>query len=80
MSHHPPVQPLLQAPLGRFRHYGGGEYEVICMARHSETGEELVVYRQLDKDTGFWVRPHAMFFEQVLHEGVRKLRFQKISE
>lgn len=78
MPNHPPIEPLPQGPLGRFRHYGGGEYEVICMARHSETEGELVVYRQLDKDTGFWVRPHAMFFEQVLHEGVMKQRFQQI--
>lgn len=78
MSNHPPTLPLVQSPLGRFRHYGGGEYEVICMARHSETEEELVVYRQLDKDTGFWVRPHAMFFESVVHEGVRQPRFQKL--
>lgn len=80
MSNHPLVQPLLQKPLGRFRHYGGGEYEVICMARHSETCEELVVYRQIDKDTGFWVRPYTMFFEQILHEGVMQPRFREINQ
>lgn len=80
MSKHPPVQALEQAPLGRFRHYGGGEYEVICMARHSETEEKLVVYRQLDQDTGFWVRPHTMFFEQVVHEGILQPRFKKINQ
>ncbi|EPX60417.1 hypothetical protein D187_001904 [Cystobacter fuscus DSM 2262] len=78
MSHHPPVQPLPQEPLGRFRHYRGGEYEVICYARHSETEEELVVYRQLHPDTGFWVRPKMMFFEDVEHEGVLQPRFRKI--
>lgn len=77
MPNHPPIQPLPQAT-GRFRHYGGGEYEVICIARHSETLEELVVYRQLDKDTGFWVRPYRMFFEEVMHEGVLQPRFARI--
>ncbi len=70
--------PLPQTPLGRFRHYKGGEYEVLCMARHSETEEKLVVYRQLDKDTGWWVRPHAMFFEDIEHEGRLRPRFEKI--
>jgi hypothetical protein len=79
MSHHPPTSPLPQQPLGRFRHYRGGEYEVICMARHSETEERLVVYRQLNQDTGYWVRPYEMFFENVVHEGVTKPRFEKIS-
>ena len=56
----------------------GGEYEVICYARHSETEEALVVYRQLHPDTGFWVRPKTMFFEDVEHEGIVQPRFRKI--
>lgn len=79
MPNHAPIKPLEQSPLGRFRHYSGGEYEVICMARHSETLEELVVYRQLDTDTGFWVRPYRMFFEEVMHDGVLQPRFRKIT-
>jgi hypothetical protein len=63
------------APPGRYRHYKGGIYEVFCLARHSETEEHLVVYRQLDKDTGWWVRPHAMFFGTVTIDGVTRPRF-----
>ena len=59
------LPPLPDTPLGRYRHYKGGEYEVIGVARHSETLEPLVVYRPLYTDSGWWVRPHAMFFEQV---------------
>ena len=58
-----PALPLTR--LGRYRHYKGGEYEVIGVARHSETHEPLVVYRPLCGATGWWVRPHAMFFEPV---------------
>ena len=64
--------------LGRYRQYQGGEYEVIGVARHSETNEPLVVYRPLYNATGWWVRPHAMFFEAVDIEGVRRARFEKI--
>jgi hypothetical protein len=51
---------------GRYRHYKGGEYEVIGVARHSETDERVVVYRPLYNETGLWVRPVAMFAETVL--------------
>ena len=72
--------PALPAtPLGRYRHYKGGEYEVIGVARHSETLEPLVVYRPLYNATGLWVRPHAMFFEDVEIDGVRRPRFEKIA-
>ena len=54
---------------GRYRHYKGGEYEVIGVARHSETDERLVVYRPLYNDTGLWVRPLAMFLETVVVGG-----------
>jgi hypothetical protein len=50
---------------GRYRHFKGGEYEVLGVARHSETGERLVVYRPLYNDSGLWVRPAAMFLEPV---------------
>lgn len=77
---HPPISPLPQIPLGRFRHYRGGEYEVLFHVRHSETEEELVVYKQLDKNTGWWVRPRAMFFEEVTINGKPRPRFEKIPE
>ena len=68
------LPPLPATPLGRYRHYKGGEYEVIGVARHSETLELLMVYRPLCGQSGLWVRPHAMFFEQVEIEGRRQPR------
>jgi len=50
---------------GRYVHYKGGEYEVLGVARHSETEEELVVYRALYGERGLWVRPKVMFTETV---------------
>lgn len=64
--------------LGRYRHYKGGEYEVIGIARHSETLEPLVVYRPLYNDSGWWVRPYAMFFEQVVIDGISRPRFEAV--
>ncbi|HEY9239535.1 MAG TPA: DUF1653 domain-containing protein [Burkholderiaceae bacterium] len=64
--------------LGRYRHYKGGEYEVIGVARHSETHEPLVVYRPLSNATGWWVRPHAMFFEAVEIDGRARPRFEPL--
>ena len=51
--------------LGRYRHYKGGEYTVMGVAQHSETGEELVVYRPDYGERGLWVRPLSMFQESV---------------
>jgi hypothetical protein len=68
----------LPTPLGRYRHYRGGEYEVIGSVHHSETEEQLVLYRQLDKDTGLWVRPYAMFFGMVEADGRAQKRFALI--
>jgi hypothetical protein len=72
MSELPPLPPT---PTGRYRHYKGGEYEVIGLARHSETLEPMVIYRPLYNDSGFWVRPHAMFFELIDFEGKEQPRF-----
>lgn len=69
------LPPLPETRLGRYRHYKGGEYEVIGVARHSETLEPLVVYRLLHNASGWWVRPHAMFFGQVETEGRLQPRF-----
>ena len=63
-----------------FRHYKGGLYEYICEARHSETEEELVVYRPLYNDSGVWVRPKKMFFEDVTVNGERVPRFSEITD
>ena len=65
---------------GRYRHYKGSEYEVLGVARHSETLEPLVVYRPLYNDTGLWVRPHAMFFENIVVEGRLRPRFEFIGD
>jgi hypothetical protein len=72
------LQPLPPTPTGRYRHYKGGEYEVIGVARHSETLEALVVYRPLYNATGLWVRPHAMFFGELEVDGRRVQRFSPI--
>ena len=61
--------------LGRYRHYKGHYYEVMGVARHSETEEELVVYRQLYGEQGLWVRPKAMFLEEVDVDGKTVPRF-----
>jgi hypothetical protein len=63
---------------GKYRHYKGGEYEVFFVARHSETGEEMVVYRTLYGDFDYWVRPLEMFLENVDLDGVTQPRFEKI--
>ncbi|TAJ27863.1 MAG: DUF1653 domain-containing protein [Nitrospirae bacterium] len=63
---------------GRYRHYKGKDYRVLGCAKHTETEEELVVYRALYGDHGLWVRPKPMFFEQVLVEGKLTPRFQFI--
>lgn len=65
---------------GRYRHFKGGEYEVLGTATHSETYEKLVVYRPLYNETGLWVRPLAMFLESVNHEGKVVSRFTRIGE
>jgi hypothetical protein len=63
---------------GRYRHYKGNEYTVIGIARHSETEEELVVYRQEYGNHGLWVRPKAMFVETVKMDGQIVPRFEYI--
>ncbi|MCE9534290.1 MAG: DUF1653 domain-containing protein [Planctomycetes bacterium] len=62
-------------PPGRYRHFKGGEYVVIGVARQSETQEPMVVYRPTYDDSGLWVRPLAMFQETVVHEGQTVPRF-----
>lgn len=76
-----PADPLPALPTirpGRYRHYKGGEYEVVGVARHSETLEPVVIYKPLYNDSGLWVRPHAMFVGEVTVEGRRQARFAPI--
>ena len=65
---------------GRYRHFKGGEYEVIGVARHSVTMEELVVYRALYGERGLWVRPAAMWLETVERDGKQFQRFTYIGD
>ena len=69
-----------QRRTGRYRHFKGNEYRVIGFARHSETGEELVVYQQLYGEHALWVRPAEMFFEIVERDGQRFPRFSYLGE
>lgn len=74
------LPPLPPTPTGRYRHYKGGEYEVIGVARHSETLEAVVVYRPLYNASGLWVRPHAMFFGTLQVDGVERPRFARVDQ
>ena len=65
---------------GRYRHYKGNDYEVIGIARHSETEEKMVVYRKLYDDGSLWVRPLAMFIEYVPVDGRTIPRFEWVGE
>lgn len=73
------LPPPPDLPPGHYRHYKGNEYEVVAVARHSETLELLVVYRALYGDHGLWVRPYAMFCEQVMVDGQAVPRFAPIA-
>lgn len=64
--------------LGKYRHYKDKEYEVLGVAKHSETLEELVVYRALYGSQGLWVRPVSMFIESALVDGKEVPRFRYI--
>lgn len=65
---------------GRWRHFKGGEYEVLFTARHSETLEEMVVYRALYGEGGVWVRPASMWLENVTRDGKTFPRFTWLGE
>lgn len=66
--------------IGRYRHFKGGEYEVLFLAKHSETGEEMVVYRALYGNYEIWVRPASMWLETVERDGKVFSRFTYIEE
>ncbi|MGI6497826.1 MAG: DUF1653 domain-containing protein [Oscillospiraceae bacterium] len=65
---------------GKYRHFKGKEYQLLYVARHSETQEEMIVYRALYGDRGVWVRPASMWDEAVEQDGILRPRFQWISE
>lgn len=66
--------------LGKYRHFKGGEYEVLGIAKHSETQEEMVIYRALYGEREIWVRPASMWNEQIQKDGKTFSRFTYIGE
>ena len=66
--------------LGRYRHFKGNEYEVLFIAKHSETLEPMVVYRALYGEEGVWVRPASMWNETVERDGVVYRRFAYVAD
>jgi hypothetical protein len=81
---HPPADALPPLPPsaapGLYRHYKGNLYEVIDTVRHSETLEALTLYRALYGERGLWVRPAAMFLEEVEVNGVLQPRFKRLGD
>ncbi len=71
---------LIVLKKGLYQHYKGNQYEVIDVVRHSETGEEMVLYRALYGERGLWVRPLKMFTESVNVDGLCIPRFEFVSE
>ena len=71
---------MTKIKLGKYRHFKGNEYEVIAIARHSETTQEMVVYKALYGEGGLWVRPAFMWNETVERDGVTYKRFTYIGE
>jgi len=65
---------------GIYEHYKGNRYDVIDIARHSESDELLVLYRTMYGDKNLWVRPFAMFFEKVEVDGMLVPRFKFIGD
>jgi len=73
-----PERPVREVREGRYRHYKGQEYEVIAVAKHTETGEYFVVYRALYGDYAIWVRPRDMFLSNVQLNGHDVPRFEYV--
>ena len=65
---------------GKFRHFKGKEYELLHIAKHSETLEEYVVYRALYGEGEIWIRPKNMFFEEIIRNGKTFKRFEPIED
>lgn len=71
---------MTDIPVGRYRHYKGKDYTVLGIARHSETQERLVVYRQEYGNRELWVRPLSMFLESVDKDGISVPRFLHLDD
>lgn len=74
------LPPLITTPPGRYRHYKGMLYDVVGTVRHSETLEPMTLYRALYGEQGLWVRPAAMFAEEVVVDGLRQPRFSRVAD
>jgi hypothetical protein len=74
------LPPLIETPPGLYRHYKDLPYEVIGTVRHSETLEPMTLYRALYGERGLWVRPAAMFNEEVVIDGVSQPRFARLPD
>jgi len=70
----------MSLPLGRYRHFKGNEYEVLGVARDSESEQEYVVYRALYGERGLWIRPLSMFMEEIERDGRRQPRFRFVED
>ena len=70
---------MAEIKLGKYEHFKGGIYQVLGIAKHSETLEELVIYQNLDKSS-LWARPKSMFLEKVMVRGKEIPRFEYIEE
>ncbi|MGN1130812.1 MAG: DUF1653 domain-containing protein, partial [Ruminococcus sp.] len=68
----------IEVKIGKYRHFKGGEYQVIGIAKHSETGEEMVVYQALYDNNSLWVRPKKMFEEIIERNGKKLRRFEPV--
>ena len=73
-----PTSPALAR--GRYRHFKGGEYRVLDLARDADSGEWLVIYRALYGECGLWIRPLARFDEIIDRNGVQVRRFEFIGD
>ena len=65
-------------PSGKYRHFKGGLYEVVCIAKNSETLEDTVIYRSITEPEKIWARPLSMWDERVERDGEAVMRFTKI--
>jgi hypothetical protein len=70
----------MEIKLGKYKHFKGNEYQVIGLAKHSETQEEMVVYKPLYNNSGLWVRPAAMWFDHIDRDGYSDPRFVWIGD
>ena len=71
---------MSEIKIGKYRHFKGKEYELLFVAKHSETLEPMVVYRALYGESGVWVRPAEMWSEIVEKENYRGPRFTAVDE